>query len=241
VNHFHVPISLPSTQSVCAPSSKPFLIGFLINRVSHQSIQYPCLQHTFLPHRVPIMEGGKRQSSKNNSTVRRRRFSIMDAQKPANKLTRTKSSNHSAHHVPLQDYRGHLLPRSPKESIRPGFLSGSPTDIQFYLLVKKIRKVDAKLATIGLRFIVSLQWTAPVSVGGCWGCWGCWVCVFFFDHPCFAQTLCLLLSFCLVSIGLVRTQRRPGKFVGPHRHISQQREIDPPIKHTNLLPQRRSH
>lgn len=112
------------------------------------------------------MEGGKRQSSKNNSTVRRRRFSIMDAQKPANKLTRTKSSNHSAHHVPLQDYRGHLLPRSPKEeSIRPGHLLDSPTDIQFYLLVKKIRKVDAKLATIGLRFIVSLQWTAPALAG----------------------------------------------------------------------------
>ena len=107
------------------------------------------------------MEGGKQ----NNSTVRRRRFSIMDVQKPANKLTRT-SSNHSAHHVPLQDYRGHLLPRSPKEeSIRPGHLSDIPTDIQFYLLVKKIRKVDAKLATIGLRFIVSLQWTAPLLSG----------------------------------------------------------------------------
>ena len=68
----------------------------------------------------------------------------------------------SGHRLSSADFKGALHPAtSEEEQKRPGSDETQPTDIFFFILFKKIRNIDVKRASVGVRFILSLQWGAP--------------------------------------------------------------------------------
>jgi hypothetical protein len=84
---------------------------------------------------------------------------------PAPRRRRTSVSsiqNLSTNCITQADYRGQLVPAThAEERQRPGYADHRPTDIFIFILFKKVRNINVIRASVGVRFILSLQWEAP--------------------------------------------------------------------------------
>ena len=75
---------------------------------------------------------------------------------------RSSIGNLSSVYATQADYRGKLVTARPEEEqLRPGHNENKPTDIFVYILFKKVRNIDVMRASVGVRFILALQWEAP--------------------------------------------------------------------------------
>ncbi len=74
------------------------------------------------------------------------------------------SANLSAVRRAQKDYRGPLRDADPaRVRERPGLREGRPVDIFVYVLFKKVREIDIKQASVGVRFILGFQWKTDLA------------------------------------------------------------------------------